>query len=296
MMVRRAVVQVALCLLWCLGTATDANAFEMTPYQMSDGSGEEPWYQCGLQYYYHVPCPSYSWFWGVKGWGHGDHVGVLLDTGDPTLGGIDWCEHTTEHCWFSYFRVLDFAGYGAVYPGHFTVEFSIYCADEQGCPTEHIWFSGPRETHFGWNYVELDRDSYTLIRCRTGGVSSPARLLVTAQHIGTDAQYPEWGFDNISSAIEEGCPMHDIGCLPALYPRPQAGYYPVIHSGYYGDGWAPACPPEWIRDGNDTTLQGSQYGFLELAWRFYFDGDWRGCKPIESLQTTTWGAIKSMYR
>ena len=84
--------------------------------------------------------------------------------------------------------------------------------------------------------------------------------------------------------------MHDEGCLPALYPRPYVSHYPTMHSGYYGQGFE-ICPPQWFKDGADTTPDGSQYGFVELAWRLYVV-----CGGPTETGTTTWGNIKSMYR
>lgn len=99
-----------------------------------------------------------------------------------------------------------------------------------------------------------------------------------------------WGADNISTPLGEGCPMHDLGCLPALYPRPYVGHYSIMHSGYYGQGFE-YCPPLWFKDGNDTTADGSQYGFVELKWRIYL-----ACSGPTATEGTTWGDIKSMYR
>jgi hypothetical protein len=87
--------------------------------------------------------------------------------------------------------------------------------------------------------------------------------------------------------------MHDESCLPALYPRPYVSHYNTIHSGFYG--WAHYlgmyCPPGWFLDGRDTTDDGSQYGFIELAWTIYL-----GYTGPTATEPTTWGAIKSMYK
>jgi hypothetical protein len=85
--------------------------------------------------------------------------------------------------------------------------------------------------------------------------------------------------------------MHDTGCLPALYPRPEASHYATVHSGYYGTGVIQYCPPQWFIDQGDTTPDGTQYGFIELAWRIYLI-----CTGPTGLEGTSWGKIKSMYR
>jgi hypothetical protein len=113
---------------------------------------------------------------------------------------------------------------------------------------------------------------------------------VTATHTGTNGIYPAWGFDNISTALEAGCVMHDIGCLPALYPRPAAGHYGIVHSGYYGTGLQ-YCPPLGFVDGRDTTMDGSQFGFIELLWRIYVS-----CTGPTAGEPSTWSNIKSIYR
>ena len=84
--------------------------------------------------------------------------------------------------------------------------------------------------------------------------------------------------------------MHDYGCLPALYPRPYNSHYASIHSGYYGKDFE-YCPPRWFRDGRDSTPDGTQYGFCELAWRLYIT-----CAGPSASQPATWSDIKSMYR
>jgi hypothetical protein len=172
------------------------------------------------------------------------------------------------------------------------VEFDVYCSDEHGCPVgPSLWNSGPMETDFAWNYIDVD-PPLELCNCLVdpGDPGSGPRILVTATHTGTDGIYPQWGMDNISTAIEEGCPMHDRGCLPALYPRPHSSHYGLIHSGYYGWDFN-QCPPLWFKDGRDTTPDGTQYGFIELTWRLYIT-----CGGPSANQPSTWSSIKSMYR
>ena len=103
---------------------------------------------------------------------------------------------------------------------------------------------------------------------------------------GTVAGYPAIGMDNISTPLAQACQMHDIGCLPAAWPRSTS------HSGYYGNGDPTMYdPPLVFCDGRDTTPDCSHYGLLELAWRVYLN-----CFGPTDAETRTWGNIKSMYR
>jgi hypothetical protein len=100
--------------------------------------------------------------------------------------------------------------------------------------------------------------------------------------------------DNISTAIEMGCVMHDISCLPAIYPR--GAVTPGVcngnvHGGYFGNYQWEYLPPLGFLDGRDTTPDGSQFGFIELAWTIYI-----GCAHPTADQPITWSSIKSMYR
>ncbi|MGQ9811661.1 MAG: hypothetical protein ACUVQ7_10030 [bacterium] len=186
------------------------------------------------------------------------------------------------------FRVLDFAGYGTMYPGLYTVRFDVYCADAQGCPIGgSLWNSGGIETRWGWNYIPVS-PPLEVCPCVISPNYAP-RFLITATMIGSDATYPAWGMDNISTPIETGCQMHDYGCLTALYPRPYVSHYPTIHTGYYGPNFQ-YCPPLWFLDGRDDGT-GTLYGFIELAWRIYMICD--GPTPTEE---SSWGSIKAMYR
>jgi hypothetical protein len=269
--------------------ATCAFGLEKQAYQIRNDFGTESLYDCTLEYYYYIPCPTYSWFWSYTGWTPGDIVGTFFTMGDISMGG-GGCD--PDNCMdLEIIQFLDFAGYGTVYPGLFTVEFDIYCSDDMGCPVgPSIWNSGPFESGFAWNYVFVD-PPFSICDCvvQADPPSNP-RILVTATHTGTDGTYPAWGFDNISTAVAEDCPMVEDGGLQALYPRPYTSHYPTIHSGYYGPGFA-YCPPLWIADGADTTPDASQFGFIELAWRIYVI-----CSGPTATESSSWGDIKTMYR
>jgi hypothetical protein len=272
--------------------AGSACAIERQAFQMRDDYGLEHLSDCSLQYYYYIPCPTYSWFWAFTGWIPGDIIGSWFQVGDVSTGGFNPCDPTNCHV-LEQFRVLDFAGYGQTHSGLFTVEFDIYCADEHGCPVgPSLWNSGRWETGFGWNYIDVV-PPVSICDCSVipGPPPSTPRILISAEHVGTNGVYPAWGFDNVSTPIEQGCSMHDIGCLPSLHPRPYSSHYAVLHSGFYGTGDFSYCPPQWFPDGSDTTPDGSQYGFLELAWRLYLT-----CSGPTETTPTTWGSIKSIYR
>ena len=269
-----------------------ANAVETRAFQMRDDYGMERLSNCSLQYYYYIPCPTYSWFWAFSGWDPGDIIGAWFQIGDVSTGGFNPCDPADCHL-LEEFRVLDFAGYGQIHSGLFTVEFDVYCADEYGCPVgPSLWNSGRRETGFGWNYIDVV-PPVSICGCsfNPGPPPSAPRILITATSVGTDAIYPAWGCDNISTHVEEGCSMHDIGCLPSLYPRPYNSNYTALHSGYYGNGNFAYCPPQWFLDGNDTTPDGTQYGFVELTWGLYV-----ACLGPTEVMPTTWSSIKSIYR
>jgi hypothetical protein len=93
--------------------------------------------------------------------------------------------------------------------------------------------------------------------------------------------------DNISTALEQACIMHDYGCLPAVYPRTAA----QVHSGFYADATQSYCPPQFFCDGRDTSADCSIYGAIELAWRLYII-----CSGPTATENSTWGDIKGMYR
>ena len=276
------------CVLWA---AVPARCLEIKDCQLGDGFGPEALYDCTLNYYYHIPCPIESYYWAYYGWEPGEMIGVFFEIGDISMGPGPACDPLT--CFtLEQISVLDFAGYGTMYPGLFTVEFEVYCADDQGCPIgAPIWNSGPWETHFTWNCVPVDPPL-----CLSGCVTQvdPAagfpRILVTAVHTGTDGCYPAWGMDNVGTAVRMACEMHDISCSQALYPRPYNSHHATIHTGYYGIGFE-YCPPLWFPDGHDTSPDATQYGYIELAWSIYLS-----CEGPTALRSTTWGGIKSIYR
>jgi len=277
-------------LLLLSAASSPAIALETRAYQMNEDFGSEPIYDSALQYYYYIPCPTYSWFWGFSGWVPGDIIGEWFQLGEISTG--DYGPADPLNCQkLDQLRILDFAGYGPMRPGQFTVEFGIYCSDEYGCPVgPSLWNSGPEETGLGWNYIHFD-PFLDISSCKPSPEpESGSRILVTATHIGPKGCYPAWGMDNISTAIQIGCAMHDFGGLPAWYLRPYSIHNASIHSGFYGQGFQ-YCPPRWFKDRGDTTTDGTQYGFMELCWRLYIT-----CAGPSESQPATWGNIKSMYR
>jgi len=278
-------------LLIVLFSAANACALGADAFRIREDFGTEPLYDCYLHYYYYTPCPTYSWFWGFYGWDRGDMVGAFFEVGDLSMFTGQACDpvqcHTLEQ-----FRILDFAGYGTVRPGLFTVEFSIYCCDEYGCPIgPALWNSGPWETGYAWNYIPV-YPPLCLTGCSVDPGSPPSgpRILITAVHTGDCHVYPQWGTDNISTHVETGCEFHEYSCLPSIYPRPYDSYYATIHSGFYGQGFQ-YCPPLWFADERDTTPDATLYGYVELCWRIYLL-----CDGPTQVEPTSWGNIKSMYR
>jgi hypothetical protein len=299
-----------LCVL-ILGLATSAFGLEKKAYRMREDYGASSAFglECReayfwladldgdcdhaegtLSYYYSIPEWYYdpwgpdgwvSYFWGFSGWEQGDMVGCWFQPGDLGTFGFDPLD--PENCkHIERIRVLDFAGYGTMYPGLFTVEFSIWPSDSEGCPIGPSIWSSPFETKLGWNCVEIDPSV-----C----IDPWPRVLVTAEHIGTwGGDYPMWALDNISSPIMEGLALQDYGGLPALYPRPYVSHYSTIHSGYYGQSFA-YCPPQWFRDCRDSTPDASEYGYIELAWGIVVQ-----CLGPSATEQTTWGGIKSIYK
>ncbi len=269
--------------------ASSAFAMERKAYQMKEDFGTEPLYDGTLNYYYYIPCPTYSWFWAFTGWTPGEIIGMCFTLSDEGTGGSGLLDPANCHT-LEQLRILDFAGYGTVYPGKFTIEFDVYCAEfccDVAAPITHLWNSGPFETGFAWNYIPVD-PFVCLTPCYNGDVS----IVVTATHTGTDGIYPAWGMDNISTAVAEGCPLHDYGCLPALYPRGQCGTVgPMVHGGYIGTYAFEYWPPLMFVDGADTTPDASQFGAIEMAWRVYI-----GCYGPTATEPSSWGNIKSMYR
>jgi hypothetical protein len=278
-----------LALIVLLGAS--AQAWEKRAFKTRDDFGMAPLQYSYLQYYYYVPCPTYSWFWGFFGWAQGDKVGQFFTIGDTPTAGFPACDPTLCHDVVG-FRILDFSGYGQVYPGLYTVKFNIYCCDATGCPVgEPLWESGSIETVPDWNTVMLDSALYVTACCTQPMPPAYPRILLTATHIGSDCDFPQWGMDNVSAPALLSCTMHDAGCLAALYPRPSSSHYTTIHSGYYGIDFA-NCPPIWFVDGGDTTPDGDVYGYLEFAWRLILE-----CTgPHEATEPTSWGAIKAMYK
>jgi hypothetical protein len=269
--------------------ATSAFGLEKKAYQMREDFGTEPQYDGALCYYYYVPCPTYSWFWAFTGWVPGEIIGNNFCIGDQGTNGFAPLDPYNCNT-LEIIRILDFAGYGEYYPGLFTVEFDVWCADGQW----HLWNSGPVETGYAWNYFYVDPPlcltectAYTTDCCDVGTLP----ILVTATHTGTNGIYPAWGMDNISTAVEVACVMHDYGCLPAVYPRTSPCTVGGVHGGYFGSFMGEYLPPLGFADGRDTTPDASMFGFIELAWRIYVI-----CEGPTATEPSTWGNIKSMYR
>jgi len=288
-MIKRVVI---LAVLVALAVPATLFAIEKKQYMMREDYGVEALMtSCTLQYYYYIPCPTYSWFWAFYDWDCGDIVGTVFTIGEEGTGGHDVCTPDSCHN-VSGLSVLDFAGYGTAYPGLFTVEFDVYCADENSAPIgPSLGSSGPYETTAGWNNVVFS-PTIPVTHCYTSGPPSAyPRILVTATHTGTACTYPQWALDNISAPYLQGCPMHDVGCLPASYPRPYVGPHTILHSGYYGLGFE-FIPPLVFADGADTTQDGSVYGFIELAWKLMLSCD----GPGSATEPTSWSSIKAIYR
>jgi hypothetical protein len=115
-----------LVLALVLVMATSAFGLEKKAYQMRDDFGTDPLYDCTLNYYYYIPCPTYSWFWAYSGWDPGDIIGMYFTLGDQGTGGAPPCDPLNCQQ-IEQFRWLDFAGYGTVYPGLFTIEVDVWC-------------------------------------------------------------------------------------------------------------------------------------------------------------------------
>jgi hypothetical protein len=274
-----------------LVVATSAFGFERKAYQIREDFGTEPLYDCALNYYYYVPCPTYSWFWGFYGWTPGEILGMCFRIGDQGTGGYDPCDPFNCHV-LETIRILDFAGYGTVYPGLFTIEFDVYCCAMSQNPFLHLWNSGPVETHFAWNYFDVNYpNGISICPCCEYDFMYP-RVIVTMTFTGSNASYPQVGFDNIGTALQQACVMHDYGCLPAVYPRDwTGGVDPRVHSGYVGTYPFEYWPPLGFCDGYDTTADCSMYGFVEAAWRLYIV-----CSGPTATEPSSWGNIKSMYK
>jgi len=263
---------------------------------------EFPPYDCWLQQFYYIPCPTCSWFWAYSGWKPGDIIGAELTIGDHPTGTGNICDPYL--CWgVDGIQVLDLAGYGTVYPGMFTVEMDLYYCDNTGTPSCYLWNSGPMETHFGWNYfstwptgVELD-DCPDF--CPPWQEDCPyPTIAVTMTMTGADGTYPAVGFDNVSMPMEQGCSIHEVGCLPAVYTRGgPSGVEPRVRSGYVGSYPFEHWPPRPFPDGKHASLpSGAEwYGYVETAWRVYLLCTGPSLAPPQT-QTATWGAIKSLYR
>ena len=282
----------ALAGMVCAGAvAASPEVFKKQAFKMREDFGTEPLSDCYLQYYYYIPCPTYTWFWAWYYGTYGDMRGTFFRVGDTSTGSGQACDPLDCHR-LEMIRILDFAGYGTIYPDLFTVVFDIWCSDEYGCPVgPSLWNSGLFETNYAWTYITVDPPLCITDCCvDPGPPPGGPRVLVTATHVGLHPWYPQWGMDNISTALFMACEMHDVSSLAALYPRPYNSHYETVHSGFYGNDFR-YCPPLWFYDGRDTSTNGTQYGCIELAWRIYLS-----CTGPSATEPTTWGNIKSMYR
>jgi hypothetical protein len=190
-------------------------------------------------------------------------------------------------------RLLEFTGYGN-YPEDspwFAITYSIYCADDNGCPVgPPLWQDNhTRTAERGWTYIDIV-PPLSLCPCTTQPGDYP-RILFTVTHVGRGSDELLWGTDNIRNPVSQSCNMHDVSCLPAVYPRPYNSHYGTMHSGYYGNGGFQYCPPSWLKDMADSTPDGSLYGFCELAMRVYLS-----CSGPSRTESVSWGSIKSLYR
>ena len=66
--------------------ATSAFGLEKKAYQMREDFGMAPEYDGALQYYYYIPCPTYSWFWAFTGWVPGEVIGMGFAIGSQGTG------------------------------------------------------------------------------------------------------------------------------------------------------------------------------------------------------------------
>ena len=273
----------------------DYKHFKVKRFLMSDDFGSEPLIDCALQYYYYIPCPTYSWFWAYYGWAPGDVLAASFRLPDQGSGG--YCPCDPMNCsTLEVIRVLDFAGYGTLYPGLFTIEMGVFCSDASPYPGYYLWDSGPVETHFGWNYIDVTGPGgglLSIVPCFDG---IGTNFVVTMQMIGSAGVYPMVGFDNIGTALEMGCEMHDYGCMPAHWPRDWAGgEEPHVRSGYAGRFPFEYWPPLGIPDGtciSPTSV--CNRGFVEAAWRVYLVC--YGPCLHQHIYRTTWSGIKGMYK
>ena len=287
-----------LAVVFALILVSAGSAYEMKAYRFRDDYGMEPLqeYDSALSYYYYIPCPTYSWFWGINGLEAEEIIGVTYDLAQHSMGGLDPPDPVNDHRLMG-FRVLNLAEAGSMYPGLFAVQFDVWCAQSRSCynPIEeaHLWSSGPICLQEGYNYIWIEPNGVSICPCclDLGPPPTDPLITITATKLGGNPSRPVWGFDDISHPVNMGCDLHDYGCLPALYPRPWVSHYPSIHSGYFGSYHWQYCPPLLFPDPMDTTLDYSDFGFIELAWRAYF----KSTGPT-STDGVTWSEIKSLYR
>jgi hypothetical protein len=273
-------------------------SLEATPYGIVDDFETQPLWDCGLQYYYYIPCPTYSWFWAYSGWEPGDILATIFTMGDLSTGAFEPCDpYVCAH--IEAVRILELSGYGEAYPGVYSVELDIYCCDAESYPCVHLWNSGPLDLGFGWNEFEvwpLVEISRCAAECGNWDPTSKCFAL-TMTMVGTGGDYPAVGFDNVGTSVEAGCVLHDVGCLPAVFPRSWAGGSGTrVHSGYVGAYPFQYWPPLGLPDGLIYSGGlGFGCGFVEAAWRMYFHCTYP-TRFETTIQSASWGGIKNLYR
>jgi hypothetical protein len=273
--------------------ATAAFAVEKSVFQMKKDFGGEQLGDCYMGYYYFVPCPTSSYFFGWT-FDYGDIVGQFFCVGDPEMGSGTVCDPNDCQS-IDRFVVLDFNDNApGMYPQDFQVEYDIYCSDLDGCPIgPALWNSGMVTSYQrGWNWFDID-PPLSVCPCVLDPPGGPVFLITGTVRGDFPEQGPQWGSDGPGIYYYYCASMHDVGCLTVLYPRPTVSYYtPGIHSGYYGnpDSGTYQCPPQLLA-GFDTTPDLSQWGAVEWAWTVDMT-----CSGPTATEPTTWGNIKSMYK
>ena len=88
---------IVLAVLLALVVPATLFAIEKKQYMMREDYGVEALQGCTLQYYYYIPCPTYSWFWAYYDWDCGDIVGTVYTIGEEGTGGHLACDELNCH-------------------------------------------------------------------------------------------------------------------------------------------------------------------------------------------------------